>query len=535
MVRNSTEFQRIRALPRRFDPPAGADRLTELFRLQGRQELRPIQAQALAELCLVGGLLGIIRVGGGKTLITFLASAMVPRVKRPLLLIPAKLRGKTRIEFAELERDWVKPVAPLRIESYERLGRMEWSEFLEEYGPDMIICDEAHRLRNVRAAVTRRVGRYMSNHPETCFLALSGTLLRRSLFDFAHLVEWTLGDQSPVPLEWADLQEWGAAVDVGDVRYAPGVLAEFIKGDDGSLEGVREGLRARLVETPGVVATEESPIDAGLLIEEWKPKCAELKEEFSKLYNDWELPSGETLLSAADVWRHARELCLGFYYQWDPQPPEWWLEPRRKWSAFVRSTLIGSRTLDSAAQVADLHQDSKVFRDWSAVRADFIPNRQVFWLDTGIIEQAAQWVRDQKGIVWVGHNAVADRLIKLGVDYYGNMGINRQGKPIEKAVGGIAASIEANKEGRNLQRYSRNLILAPPTTGLAWEQLLGRTHRDGQLADEVTVEVFLRGGENARAITQAITDSRYQKGLTGSPQKLLEATLAFASLEGVRA
>lgn len=546
-VRDSAEFRRVLGLPRRTAPPSGAERLTELFRLPGHNvALRPVQAQALAELHLVGGLLGLIRVGGGKTLITYLAPSMLD-VQRPLLLIPAKLRCKTERDFAELSNMWRQPCVSMHIESYERLGRAQWARFLDTYQPDMIIADEAHKLVNVNAAVTRRVGRYMSARPQTHFLALSGTITKRSLLDFAHLAEWALGDGAPVPLEYKDLWEWCLAVDEESLviqkgwssRYAPGVLVEFAKNDEnssgdcdcgGSIVEVRQGLRRRIVETPGVVATAESPIDASLVLDDWWRDFKmswEVQQAYERLRAEWVLPGGQLLMSAADVWRHSIEMVMGFYYLWEPTPPKWWLEPRQKWASFVRKILGHSRILDSELQVARMYAQSKLYLDWAAVRYEYQPTVIAVWLDEQVVQKAVEWVFDAEGIAWVQHNAFAEKLEQYGVPYYGRMGKRRDGALIEDATGGIAASIEANKEGRNLQRYNRNLVLTPPSTGLGWEQLLGRTHRDGQMADEVSVEIFFGCKENINAFIQAKSDAEYQHGLTGSPQKLLEATTTF--------
>ena len=532
-VRDSDELRRVYALPSRVEPPTGYERLSELFRLPGsKAEFRPIQAQALAELRVVEGLIGLMRVGSGKTLVTRFASEMFD-VQKPLLIVPAKLIEKTKREFAELDKEWRTPQVPITLMSYERLGRARWATYLEETLPDMIICDEAHRLKNPRAAVTRRVHRFIKEWPDTRFVALSGTLTRRSLMDFAHLAEWALGDGAPIPLQWPDLQEWCAALDEDSLvqgRFAPGALEVFMYPDEEGLEAVRRGVKRRIISTPGVVATEESPIDASLLIDDWWPSYQPpevIVEATKRLHDDWETPDDVLLTSAADVWRHARELALGFYYRWNPRPPDWWLDPRREWSAFVRATLLRSRTLDSEQQVAEIHREARIYLNWAEVRDQFKPNIEAVWLDTTVMSFVAGWTQEP-GIVWVEHQAVADKLVEFGVPYYGRMGLNRFGQPIEDAEGGIAASIEANKEGRNLQKYNRNLVLSPPTTGQAWEQLLGRTHRDGQKADEVLVEVFFGCTENIKAFFQAMNDARYQRGITGTPQKLLEATVAFS-------
>jgi hypothetical protein len=71
-----------------------------------------------------------------------------------------------------------------------------------------------------------------------------------------------------------------------------------------------------------------------------------------------------------------------------------------------------------------------------------------------------------------------------------------------------------------LQRWSRNLVVAPPTSGKAWEQLLGRTHREGQQADEVSFEVFLPIQELKDCFERARADAKYLEETYGNRQKL---------------
>ena len=73
-------------------------------------------------------------------------------------------------------------------------------------------------------------------------------------------------------------------------------------------------------------------------------------------------------------------------------------------------------------------------------------------------------------------------------------------------VGGVVvASIDANREGKNLQgHWYRNLVTTPPTTATWWEQLIGRTHRRGQASDEVHVDVLMGCRENYDALLTAL-------------------------------
>ena len=202
-VADSKELARILDLPRRqlVENDAFAADVSDFFKLpQGTMVLRAIQALALAEMHDYGGLFGSIKVGAGKTLLTALAPTLL-NSKRPLLLIPAKLREKTRRDFAELRKHW-QMVPEIRIESYEMvsrapkplyceargckcmqfvgdtkcsckhdLGEHAAPSILDMYAPDLIISDESQKLANFRAAVTRRVARWMRQHPTTKFVA----------------------------------------------------------------------------------------------------------------------------------------------------------------------------------------------------------------------------------------------------------------------------------------------------------------------------------------------------------------------------
>ncbi len=542
-VKVSAELVRVMALPRRRRPPVGYEDLTEvLMTPRGTMSFRGIQAQALAELYVMGGLLAIIRVGAGKTLITFLAPKMV-EAQRPILLVPAKLRDKTYRDFDELALDWKPGEVPIQIVGYEMLGRTQSADLLEELQPDLIMADEAHYLKNCKAAVTKRVGRYMDAHPETKFVALSGTMTKRSLFDFAHIAEWCLGEGAPVPLQWRDLDQWSRAIDEDSVYpewYHAGALKNLCYEDEdwsklvvecGNERGAaRKVFQDRLVMTPGVVATRGTEVDASLVIEPWLEEHVmneDVLRAFDGLYKLWVTPDGMYLDSPVAVWRYARELALGFYYRWEPEPPKPWLMARKAWSSFVREKLGRSSSLDSPSQVARMFKDTPEYAAWEVVKDTYEYDLVPVWLDHSVIERAVGWSLNQWGIVWVEHRTVGQQLEGMGLPYYGNLGL-RNGEPIEKAFGSVGASIAANKEGRNLQHYHHNLVLTPPTTGAAWEQMLGRTHRDGQKADEVTVGVYTGCLESHRAVWQAVSDAKFQEGVTGSPQKLTGATITVA-------
>lgn len=93
------------------------------------------------------------------------------------------------------------------------------------------------------------------------------------------------------------------------------------------------------------------------------------------------------------------------------------------------------------------------------------------------------------------------------------------------ARGPVIASWHAHGEGKNLQHWSKNLFVAPPSSGKTWEQVLGRTHRAGQQADEVVADVWLHAEELRASFIQARADARYIEATLGSRQKLCYANI----------
>jgi SNF2 domain-containing protein len=544
VVQNTAELDRVLSLLRREWPPELAEelarRLTVELRLpEGSMTLRPVQAVALAELRAVGGLFAPIRVGAGKTLISLLAGSVVG-ARRPMLLVPAKLRDKTQRDLAVLRRHWRIPLR-LSIVSYETLSRVRWAEELEKRQPDLLICDEVHRIKNPRAAVTKRVLRALAGG-HCRLVAMSGTITRRSLRDYAHLLIKALGpERAPVPRSWGELEEWSDALDETKLDSPPvglGALSALLGPEEAGLSdplvACRRGYRRRLVSTPGIVATEDRALGVSLAIRAVRPPVPEVvRNALGKLRSDWELPDGTPLGSAetnrpGGIWAARRQLALGFFYRWDPPPPKAWLEARREWCQACRAILSNNRrNLDSELQVANavdagLYKGvESILARWRAVRDSFVPNPVPVWLSDEIFDWCRGWQEKERGIVWIEHRAWGERW----EPYYGAQGRDRAGRAIEDAdpSRGMGASIASNSEGRNLQAWNRNLVVSPPAGGSGWEQLLGRTHRDGQEADEVSCEFLVTCPEHLDDFNQARRDATYVQDSTGQAQKLLYA------------
>ena len=535
-VERTYDLERILSLPRRADPYEGlAEQMTDLLRTpNGTMRLRPLQALALHDIGVYGGAFLMLDVGEGKTLVSFLAPYILD-AKRPLLLLRANLVHETSRKLRELREHWLIP-NNIRVMSFQMLGLVQSARDLEMYAPDLIIVDEAQALKNRDAAVTRRVERYLEAHPDTKFVAMTGTFMRRSIRDFAHTLRWALKEQAPIPSTDNEVDEWARCLDASIEneweRVEVGALAALAGGSE-DITAVRQGFRQRLRETPGVVASAPTgtEVDADLVIRPLRYEVSTtIQSYFRTLREEKIAPTGEELWEAAEVWRHARELALGFCQRWDPPAPEEWKAARKAWFQFVRGVLSRSRTWDSPKHVemaCDAGQlPNGALEAWRAVRDSFIPNPVPVWHDDAALKVCAKWMK-RPGIVWVKHVPMGIRLSAYtGAKYYGEEGVSEDGEFILDADPSrpIIASVDANKEGRNLQtKYHRNLLTTMLEGSDTMHQLIGRTHRPGQSAATVEVDVLLGCAEHARAWFKALSGAAAVRDTVGTQCKLLIA------------
>jgi hypothetical protein len=588
VVEHSSEIERIAALPRRAWTDEAARDLAvlltrELKTPRGTMELRPVQAVALYEAMECGGLFGPIRVGGGKTLITLLLP-LVLEAKRPVLLLPATLVEKTWHDRKILAEHWRLPTN-LQIISYELLGLVQSAEKLEYIRPDWIITDECFFLKNLRAGRTRRVARYMDKYPETGFVALAGTVMKGSIRDFAHLLRWSLKRNAPIPATDAEIDSWADALDerVNPLaRRRPEALLQLAGLVDAGLRGNRDGSKGdrgkelaelistlehddvvearrafqlRLLETRGVVAsprTDDVACSLRVSALEYQPSPVTeqhignmrhgVKDAHGKyVVRPWTTPDGWAFGNPIEFRMYLRQLALGFHGVWDPRPPQKWIEARRDWAGFVRETLEESQSLDTELQVAnevDAGRLSTITLDrWRAVRDTFTIQPKDVWHDDAALEACAAWMEERKGIVWCEHRFFSHKLAAMtGATYYGANGLSERGDSITVVKPGkaIIASVQANAAGRNLQMFSTNLVTSCPPSGQTVEQLIGRTHRFGQEADEVTVDVLLGCREHHDAFQRALDSARAAADTLGHEQKLLLADVVMPDISGRR-
>jgi hypothetical protein len=578
-VPRTREITRIAALPRRvWSDEAAADLAAMLTRElktpRGSQALRPVQAVALYEAMEVGGLFGPIRVGGGKTLLSWLLP-LVLEAKRPVLLLPAALIEKTWHDRQLLAEHWRLPTN-LQLISYESLGLVKSAQMLDYIRPDLIEADELHYLKNKRAGRTRRVMRYMREQPETLFAGFSGTVMKGSIEDFAHMLRWALKGQAPIPATDDEVSAWADALDekVNPLgRRQPAALFDLAVGEENApkenvfkenvftadITRARRVFQSRLLQTRGVVASSRTDgVTCSLRIAALEYQPAPITEQHignmrrgvkdkhgEYVVLPWTTPDGWAFTQALEFRMYLRQLALGFHSVWDPRPPPEWTAARYAWGVFVRETLARSRTLDTELQVANAVDAGKLgalakdtLAAWRAVRDTFKIQPLDVWHDDAALTACGEWMAEQTknvdgGIVWCEHVFFARKLATLtGATYYGADGLSDRGESIThvKAGRSIIASVQANATGRNLQMFSTNLITSCPPGASIVEQLIGRTHRDGQEADTVTVDILLGCSEHADAFQRALDGARAAADTLGHDQKLLLADVLMPDI-----
>lgn len=602
----SNDLRRILALPKRPQPSKEdvalwsemverefgkgdvACQCEARFKRRCCKHLLPTQAWALYEGDMMGGLLGPIGVGHGKTLLDLLM-AMVVGAKRAVLLLPPELKQQL------LEVDWhfygqhwklpnlagqtvteYHPGRPmLYVIAFSELSGAKNSDILTQLAPDVVIIDEAHRVANRTAARTKRLNRFLRDFPETRVFAWSGTLTKKGIADYAHLAGSALREGSPVPLHFPTVEEWAAHLDPVKIRTPVGALRQLTKDGKGSC--AREGFQARLISTMGVVSSgDTASSQASLTIRERKVKAVPLavrealeRFEAGAKVGAWQRPDGEELVDALSAARCARELSCGFFYRWrwprgEPVAViESWLEARKEWHKELREKLKKAKAqMDSPLLctkaairwqkgyvhierddegrekkrvVIPPHSRSGPLPTWEALhwerweeeRDNAKPETEAVWLDDFLVDDAVDWLVEGPGLLWYEFNAYADRIHARakarGIKNFVFVGPGEESNDYLLTAKGderLVISSRAHGTGKNLHMFTRSLVTNPGSDGAGWEQLLGRTHRNGQLADEVTFEVYRHTEPFRNAVDRARELSAHIEGTFGVTQRL---------------
>lgn len=536
---------------------AGIDLTEELRTPTGTMRLRPVQSEALAAIRDARGGIFPIGVGHGKTLISALAGTVLG-AQMTLLLTRPGIVPQARRDLGMLSAHW--RIGAVQVWSYAALSRPEHTDSLtrliETYGQGLVIvADECHELSNLNSARTRRVARLMAAH-RVPFVGLSGTISDKSPEDFAHLAEWALRDDSPLPRvsegrflshldAWSQTTSssgrpgpehwttvWPLVKAFGGADAAESSMAEGAE----RVEVVRRAFRSRLSSAPGVVMTTESSVAVPLRIE---VRCPEIPADVRKLLVAVEetstRPDGEELVDDLARATCRRQITAGYYLRWD-----WpdgvvdtaWMDARSAWARCVReelehavdgydSPLLVWREVARQVAAGERGYIHRCWRAWDEQRHKPKPPTVVEWVSDYYLRIIADAIESeaQKGptLIWYASSPVEAFLRLCGLDVYG-AGV----LPPEDGRDTIACGIRSHSTGRNLQRWARNLILEMPSSGKIAEQLLGRTHRAYQEASAVEVAVYAQGAFGG-ALEAALRGARYTEASFQTPQKLLLA------------
>ena len=537
----ATEWERLRLVP--LDKIEHKQDLTKyLKRPEGKQQLRPIQNEMLWQAIDRRGLLGFVACGEGKTLVSMLLPSVL-RSNRPLLLLPAFMITQHKSDRSSYGLHW--NLKEMKVLSYETLSSPKRLKELEDYAPDLIICDEAHLLRNLKSARVRRLDNYMIKF-SPMFCALSGTLVARSIVDYSHLASWALGAYSTIPRIASIVQEWCLSIEEG----IPSKLVNTIIP-----KGSKEEYLSRLQRTKGIVITKSQEVGASLVINKEKISMpASLKKSIAIAMSTNDIVSAtneildtdqlEAMFQSSDLWtpkdafllRVWGQISCGFVYTWDWQDREIdseWIQAKRDWGR-ASFKMLESSTFDSISLISQFSETEKApaylrnaWMRWKQVKDRDPPMTRAIWLDTFLIDYVEDWLskQDQPCIIWVQYAALANALKdRLKIECYGagEEDANRLNKNKDTAHHCIM-SIKAHATGKNLQAWNNQIVVHPLAHPSTWEQLLARTHRPGQNADEVFCSV-LTTGLFGKAWHKAVKDSQYIEETTGQKQRINYAT-----------
>jgi hypothetical protein len=505
---------------------------TPLYKKGGSMELRPTQIQALTHAANCKGLVGLIGCGHGKTLITFLIPQVIHAAK-PLLLLPASLIKKTLMEFDFYAQHFNIKLPHLL--SYETLSVRP--TILDEINPDVIIADEAHNLKSMASTRTSRLMKYIAKNRSTQFYCMSGTLLSKAVSDLAHLSYLALREGSPLPSDVKDLDLFDKCLQYEADEHQMKQIAPLLQG----FKNFREAMFNRLGCTAGVVLSPDADanlpslqfirmkLDMPLELQEVLKDISETDEVLSCLGDMINLADIEASMHLFEgegaVFRILSQLICGFIYAWDWDEPDLeWLEARKLWNKLLRKIVdlqipdfdapgLISRNFDSLPQ--DIKEVALPYKlEWDIQKQKPMPPKKVVWVSNYMIEAIKDWAKDKKDyIIWVDHQALGDKLAtELSIPYYGGGVIPQQGSCI--------CSIKAHGTGKNLQWCNTSLIADTLIDAALWEQLLARTHRQGQTADEVRYFIF-DFSLFSTCFYRAIKQARMIEQTTGQPQRLV--------------
>ena len=351
-------------------------------------------------------------------------------------------------------------------------------------------------------------------------------------------------------------------------RYFPGV--EFPE----SLAGFRKAYKYRLNTAPGVVSSGDAGIGTSLILATRPvenhvkaPGFGDLQKLIDKVNYEWLTPNGDEIEHAIHTWKWLNELSAGFYNELTWPTDDAFAERRklpapeateilekakfhhttqqvyhralRKWlEAEARAGLDTPMLVGGdIAKHGGKHVGDDLAQMWQDVRNAEFPGRperdsRAVRVCTYKIDAMIKWAKEgvEGGIVWVHHQEVGkwayEALIQAGVEAIHCPAGDRYNSLILDPASAkkiIVASISAHGVGKNLQHFQHQYVLQWPRSATVAEQMLGRTHRSGQKADELVVLLNQTLDFDTVNFAACLNDALYIHQTTGNRQKLIYA------------
>lgn len=582
--------------------------LTEAF-LEGERFL-PEQAEALRVFAAIGGGLFPIRVGRGKTGVSIGCAEIAHRdmgVKRSLLMMPPSVCP----QFEVAVRFWRKRIPMsaatfrylhrlskgdrMRIASskapacfvmpYSLLSQPDAMDLIAAIAPQLVIADEAHLLKNYRAARTKRLMHFLEEvlKPTPMFVAMDGTLAKKSMMEYHHLAVLALKDRSPLPRTpsmsyfWNELIQSSATEAPPQLNHVMRPIVQWAQErhpdeqfPSDQVETYRRAFRHRFTTAPGVVASGDDQIDCSLTIRNAPADTpnAELDGLIQRVLNTYTTPNGDEIDYAIHCHKWTTELSAGFWNKLAWPTIEWIKKFKKVDEATAKSLLSRSQDhhkvlqeyhrvlrtylkdsppgLDTPLMVSNeikRHGDDNLPSDlvglYLAAKAMEFPEMlerqgEAIRVDDFKVRRCVEWaITRGRGLVWVWHKAMGDwacealRAAGLSVVYApaGENDLFLEPSTYDQIC---VASIGAHHVGKNMQGevgrgFNEQFVLQWPRDASVAEQMMGRTHRTGQREDEVTVDTIRTTEADHLDFAACINDAIFVQQHLGTSQKLLFA------------
>ena len=615
-----SEIQRICRLP--IAVPLNDEEIDAVNKLHIRGEaqqqgfrLQKVQAEALQCFAEIGSLFGPIEVGGGKTLIALRCIAMAferNTAQRVVLFVPPNVCT----QLVEHDISWARKRVPLGVSFHVLHGKnpkqrrsmvggrrgcwiMPYSllqaadawDLLEEIRPDMLFFDEAHNIKNLRTARTGRILSYWRKYRPSVS-ALSGTMTRKSLRDYAHILLMCLGPRSPLPMDMEQVDGWANVLDSDQAHYdqhsettGAGVLRPLIVWSNKhfpksslmfDVPGFRRAFQNRLLTAPGVISSPADSLGTSLIIDNRAAPAPgeELKKLTKQLLDLWISPDGDEIEHAMHVWKCRAELTAGFYHQhyWptpeeiaakrnvSPEVAKDWIERSQKHHRVLQDyhkvlrrwfndnpnrpgldtpMLVGREMSRSGMQrvgkalfeawraAKDLEFDEMVEREPRPIRVDDYKIRMgVDWADKNVRSDGILWYFNQEIGLWLTEALKARGVPTIHCPAGQAVNAFLTSPDVAKRCEGhfLVMSIKAHGTGKNLQFMKDQLFVQLPETEEQAQQTIGRTHRTGQQADEVTVATLISNETDELQLAGILNDGMYVYETMNSQRKVLIGT-----------